>query len=357
MEQTGPALTQRQERILRAVCRDYILHGKEVASAGLVDSHGLPWSSATVRQELAVLEQLGFLERPHRKSGRIPTPAGMQQYVATLPANSPAPELARAVDRSLRDSGHHLERDLRSVSCLLAEVAGCVAVSFWGSARHGVIEDVDVVPLVGERALVVMTLDDRSTMMQPVTLDRLDDSPADLSSQFLHLQSRLRSLCRGRTLADARTELSRRQEEEETRLDRMLAQALRVGMTLCAEASLDPLTLQLAGQPLLARELAEAPEFSGVLALLEDYHRLAHVLCQLLPEPQSPSAPRADVRFGVERLPSQLTVVGCRLVPHRLAEGRATGAIALLGSRRMDYASVIPLVEYAARTLAAHSDA
>src|SRR5690606_90606 len=105
--------------------------------------------------------------------------------------------------------GRSPQRDLRSVSCLLSEVAGCVAVSFWGTSRTGIIEEIDVVPLVGSRALVVMTLRDRSTLMQPITLEAITESDADMDAELRRLRERLRALCRGRTLADARDELER----------------------------------------------------------------------------------------------------------------------------------------------------
>lgn len=350
-----PPLTERQERILSAVCRDYIVTGDEVSSGALQRTHGFRWSSATIRQELAALERLGLLHRAHCSSGRLPTTAGMRRYVAGLPkVHEPRPDLVALVDRSLGGAGDHLERSLRAASRVLSEVAGCVAVTFLGTPRGGRVAELDVVPLLEGRALVVMTLEDRSTVMQSVTLDRLAASAEDYDLELRGLLEHLRSLCRGRTLAGARAELLERQNEREARFDRVLAEALRVGLTLCAGASLDPLVLQLAGQPTLARDPPQQGRLAEVLGLLEDVHRLADVLCQLLPA----SELEASVQVGLEAgpdVPPGLTVVGCRLPSGTSSGGLSTGAVALLGSDRMDYASVIPLVEYAARTLAPHT--
>lgn len=352
---TEPKLSERQERILSALCRDYIVSGREVSSSGLQRTHGFRWSSATIRQELAALESMGFLERPHRSAGRLPTRSGMRRYVATLPTPlQPRPDLARVVDRSLRDPGRHLERDLRAASRVLSEVAGCVAVTFLGQQRTGRIADVDIVPLHEARALVVMSFEDRSTVMHPVTLDRLAAGSDDFDLEMTALLQRLRALCRGRTLCAARRELLDLQEEHEAHFDGVLAEALRVGLTLCAGASLEPLVLQVAGQPSLARQAPAIEGLSEVLELLEDVHRLADVLCQLLPDL------RVSVQVGLDALPDVpqgLTVVGCRLPHPDALGGSRTGAVALLGSPRMDYAAVIPLVEYAARTLAPHTRA
>jgi heat-inducible transcriptional repressor len=345
-------LTQRQERILGAVCRDYTVTGSPVSSGGLVKRHGFEWSSATVRQELAVLERQGLVQRSHHSSGRVPTAAGLQRYVQTLPRIAPRPEYVRAVDRGLRDAGRDPEQDLRAASFILSEVAGCVAVSFVGAQRVGTIVDIDVVPLVATRALIVVTMEHGSTLMQPVDLEQLGGEGRDFGAELRRLQERLRWLCRGRTLPAARAELLDRLREEEARFDRILAEALRVGLTVCAGASLDPLLLQVAGQPRLARsEPADGERLGDVLELLADYHRLADVLCQLLPTPGDGAVQVASVQG--------LTLVGCRLPAHhpsRDAASARTGAVALLGSRRMDYASLIPLVEYAARALATHTE-
>lgn len=360
-------LTTRQEAILGAVCRDYIVTGREVSSAGLIRTHGFEWSSATIRQELAVLEQLGLLKRAHRSAGRIPTSEGLLRYVKALPtADEPRPELVAAVDRSLRDLARP-DAGMRAAAFLLSELSGCVAVSFLGTARVGVIREIDVVPLVRDKALVALTMNDGSTVMRPVAFE---SSSAQPTSDWLRLQERLRWLCRGRTLEDARHALFELHREQEARFDRVLGEALRLGLSLCTGASLDPLWLQVAGQPSLTRELPQLDRLGEVLELLEDVHRLADVLCQLLPEPHSGAGARAQVRFGLDGLlvdasddaePAGLSLVGCRLPVRRSGEGSDeapyTGAVALLGSDRMDYAAVIPLVEYAARALAARASA
>lgn len=372
-------LTRRQEAILLAVCRDYVTTGAEVSSGGLQRTHGFPWSSATIRQELAVLERRGFVHRSHHSSGRLPTRSGMEHYVARLPDAGPvAPALAAAVDLSLGDrrlGDRAADTDrLRAASRVLSDAAGCVAVSFLGGARVGHIFEIEVVPFLGARALVVLSFDDGSTVMRPVDIQLVaptgpEADRGDIDDEHLAVQRRicekLRMLCRGRTLEAARGELLRRKGEEEARFDRTFAEALRVGLIVCAGAALDPLWLHVAGQPNLARGLSpeSADQLGDLLELLEDYRRLADVLCQLLPGPTDEDSLRARVRLGVPLSPAPegsdetlaLTVVGCRL-PLTQFDG-STGAVALLGSDRMDYASVIPLVEYAARTLARESGA
>lgn len=370
------ALSERQEQILRAVCRDFIVTGEDVASAELVRRHGFRWSSATLRQELAVLERMGLLRRAHRSAGCSPTEAGLRCYVSALPPGRVAqPELISAVDRSLQRLREDPSRGMRAAVCVLSEASGCLAVSFLGTAQDRRMQQVDVVPLGGARALVVLTLEGGATHVQPVELEPpapgvdVADADADAARS---LQERLRRLCVGQTLPDAREALLRRLQEREAQVDRLLAQALHVALSLCARSPLDPLWMQVAGQPALARRLADVDRVGDVLTLLEDDQRMAAVLDQLLPAPAGDDVPRARVHVGVRGLPglagadrgsagahvyqSQpgepgLSLVGCR-VPVA-GGGPERGAVALLGPARMDYAAMIPLVEYAARALAA----
>ncbi|MEM6290272.1 MAG: hypothetical protein AAGA54_03375 [Myxococcota bacterium] len=358
-------LTPRQQALLFAVCRDYIVTGQPSSSGRLVKAHGLQWSSATVRQEFAVLERDGFLERSHHSSARLPTRAAIERYVSSLAgATALAPALASAVDRGLQAAGNSVGAEVRAASRVLSEVAGCVAVSFVGSARGGRIQAVDVAPLVLPRALVVLGFDDGETIMRSVSMEALDDDPVVAQRQVRSLQARLRSLCMNRTLDAALEQLRALQQAQQAQIDRVLAEALRVGLIVCAGASLHPLWLQVAGQRTLALDGVAVQGTEGlgeILALLEDYQQLAEVLCQLLPEDDDASHSRAKVRVGVPLAralgpthPVRLTVVGCRLPVSQVSA--STGVVALLGSDRMDYACAIPLVEYAARSLASHGD-
>ncbi len=370
-EPEARALSDRQQMILRAVCRDFIVTGDEVASAALIRRHGFRWSSATVRQELAALERMGLLRRAHRSAGCTPTELGLRRYVGSLPmGGSPNPELVSAVDLSLQRLHEDPRQGMRAAVCVLSQVSGCLAVSFVGTAQSGLLEQVDVVPLGGSRALVVLTVEGGATHVQPVELEALPDG-ADPAVELRRLQERLRGLCVGRTLLDARETLIARLGEHEAQVDRLLAQALRVGLSLCAVSPLDPLWMQMAGQPALARGLPDPARLGDVLGLLDDDQRLAEVLDQLLPASDA-GPPRAKVYVGVRgliepgspgRAPSSssehaepgLSLVGCRVPTGRGPSegGPDRGAVALLGSARMDYAAMIPLVEYAARALAA----
>lgn len=348
-------LSPRRVRILFAVCREYIVTGRAVASSALAQAHGLECSPATIRNELAVLEEAGFVTQAHHSAGRLPTAVAIRLYVRSLGTlRPPRPEVRRAVDVSLPSRVRGPE-GMRAAVQVLSELASCVAVTFVSEDRAGVIQQVELVPVHGCRAMVALTLASAPTQLHPVRIDAKFSEGGGL----LRLQERLRGLCVGKTLGEARAELSRLHAEQEARLDHLLAESLRLGLWLCAAAALDPLWVQIAGQRLLAGQRDET--LGQVLALLDDYYGLAELLCQLLPE-QTREQPRAEVHVAAELRPSLaglgpsgpcvlagMSLVGCRVHP---AEDGRTAVVALLGSDRMDYEATIPLVEYAAGALA-----
>ncbi len=386
----------RQRQILLALCRRYVVGGRPVASGTLCRSCGLEWSPATVRNELATLEQLGLVHKPHAASGRVPTAEGWRIYVTELPRGDARPEHQRLVDVSLGETGDP-RIGLRSTARVLSEIAGCVAIGFLGETRAAVVRALELVPLAagtedGGRVLVMLGLDDGASSVRTIECDR---ALLAREGELRRVQELLRDLTLGRTLDEARERLRTLVEAQEQRVDRLVSEALRIGLMLCV-MSFDPLWMQVAGHGSLPgwaggelRRTAGAGAGAGegdsvaeILALLEDYQRLAEILCQLLPEPEA--EPRASVRvdLSVDQLgavalgapllgvfpelprPGGLTLVGCRMrwrsrpAPSTSpATGPAdpVGAFALLGSPRMDYEAVIPLVEYAARAMAART--
>ncbi len=366
-------LSPRRQRILFALCRDYIVTGRPVASANLTQH--LECSAATIRNELAALEEHGLLQQPHHSAGRLPTAAGMRLYVRSLGALPPLrAEVRRAVDVSFGEVVQGPE-GMRAAVRVLSELVGCVAVSFVGEGRRGVMRQVDLVPVQGRRALVVVGLADGATHVHPVTLDPgLAGLVGDKAgASLLRIQERLRGLCIGKTLAEARADLTRMWAEQEAHLDRLLAESLRLGLWLCSAAALDPLWVQIAGQKLLAGH--SGTTLAQILSLFDDYHSLAELLCQLLPEQVGSARAEVHVAGEVPGTPGPagpaggpgglitrdeplvlagLSLVGCRL--HSADDdGHKTTAVALLGPDHMDYEAVIPLVEYAAQALAART--
>lgn len=317
-----------------------------------------------MRGELKALDELGYLVKPHHAAGRFPTPQAMKLYVASIPRGHDAPLAARkAVDLTLETVQGDGE-GMRVAASVLSDLTGYCAIGLVGDARNPVLTKAELSPLGPDRALAMLVTADGSRSVQRLSLDEdvsrgLRDQPSEV---WETLSRRLSELLKGRTLIEAREELRARLAEREAMVDQLLARSLQVGVWLCTAALLEPLWVHVFGQ----RWLTQHPnaELDDLLGLLEDDHRLAEILCQLLPVTSSQGAeqlPRAGVRFDVPFAASSASGSGLALVGLQVADGdidslqhgqRAqTGALALLGADRMDFGVVIPLVEYAAQSL------
>lgn len=137
MNATDP-LTPRQRRVLALVVRDHVVSAQPVASGGLVRQHDLPYSSATVRHDLGLLEDLGYLSQPHTSAGRVPTVAGYRYFVEHLMLHAELPAAERdTISHQFHQAGWDLERWLQLSASVLARasgVAALVAAERWPSA-------------------------------------------------------------------------------------------------------------------------------------------------------------------------------------------------------------------------------
>src|SRR5207248_4493431 len=159
-EKQLPEIGDRQRELLRAVIREYIATAEPVASAALVRRYGLGVSSATVRNELAALEDLGLLTHPHTSSGRVPTDLGYRYFIESLmprPALGAAEELtvSHQFQQALRDTAAWLRVAASSLARLTAEAS----IVTPPAAKRSTVRHVEIVPVHERRVLLVAVLE------------------------------------------------------------------------------------------------------------------------------------------------------------------------------------------------------
>src|SRR5882762_2462736 len=148
-----PQLGERQRDLLRAVIREYIATAQPVASAALVRQYRLDVSSATVRNELAALEDLGFLTHPHTSAGRVPTDLGYRYFIESLmPRPSLHPEEQLTVSHQFQQALSNTSEWLRLAASTLARLTTEAAVVTPPVTGHATLRHVEVVPISERRA-------------------------------------------------------------------------------------------------------------------------------------------------------------------------------------------------------------
>jgi len=346
MAVNAPSLSERSRRVLATLVREHIESGEPVASQNLARRGGFRLSSATIRNILSGLEEMGYVRQPHTSSGRVPTDAGYRIYVDELlngprPVRASASVEARVMER-LGQSGD-VDSVLSEVPHMLSEASHHVAFAVTPSADSAEFHHIDFVRLDGPRVLVIVVARNTQVSHKIVELDG-DVYSADLEQAARYLNAEFS----GMSLAAVREEILRRLSEDRVLYDRLMARALRL-----ARPGFEGINQQAAvfieGASTLVDDLA-APYSSitlsalGVLVrLIEEKHRLARILTQYI------ETPGVTVVIGAEHTDPNLRQFS--LVASTYSDGRDTGTVGLIGPMRMQYPRAISMVDGAAQAV------
>lgn len=340
----------RRFEILRAIVTDYVSTQEPIGSKALVDRHQLGVSSATVRNDMAVLEAEGYIAQPHTSSGRVPTDKGYRLFVDRISEIKPLSSAERRAILSVLDSGVDLDDVLRRSVRLLAQLTRQVAVIQYPVLSTATVRHLEVVSLSPSRLLLVVITDNGRVEQRMVALgqDITDDDFAllrDMFSAALH----------GKRLEEASAAVAELANETPGEIrDPAIAIATVLIETL-VERRDDRLIL--GGTSNLARSAADFAAMSGgtdgggmdsVLEALEEQV----VVLKLLAHTQRMGA--VTVQIGEETQTENLR--GTAVVSTGYgASGTVFGGVGVLGPTRMDYpgtiASVAAVAKYVGEVL------
>ncbi|GEA80622.1 heat-inducible transcriptional repressor HrcA [Cellulomonas sp. CW35] len=330
---------ERRMDVLRAIVEDYVSTSEPVGSKALVERHALGVSSATIRNDMAALEESGFIAQPHTSAGRIPTDKGYRVFVDRLTTVKPlsGPE-KRAIGAFLEDAVDLDDVVDRSVR-LLAQLTHQVAVVQYPSLRRSALRHIELVP-VGQRHLLVVLITDTGRVEQ-----RTLEASAELDELGVaQLRATLNARVAGRRLAELRgvvDEVSQRYTDDDLAL---LRQVVGVVEETLAQESEERVVL--AGTANLARGGTDfARSLGPVLEALEEQV----VLLRLLSEMAEDTA-AVSVRIGHETQHDGL--VETSFVTSGYGdEGGSVARVGAIGPTRMDYPATMASVRAVARYL------
>lgn len=329
-ERRLPELGERQRELLRAVIREYIATAEPVASAALVRRYGLGVSSATVRSELAALEELGLLSHPHTSAGRVPTDLGYRYFIESLmprPALLPAEQVT--VSHQFQQALSNTAEWLRLAASTLAHLTAEASIVTPASAAHATLRHVEAVPINEHRVLLVAVLDGGAVLQQ--LLELRDPVTAE---HLRRLSARLTAAFSGRDARSVRALVATESGVEQSVASAVARLLEEHDAGRAQDVYYDGIQNILA-QP----EFAESDRVRDVLRLLEDRTRLAEIL------PLELGADEVHVAIGSEHRLEPLR--GFSLVFGRYGvAGDVIGYVGIVGPTRMDYARSIGAVRY-----------
>jgi len=335
-----PILTQRQAQVLQALVGAYVGLAAPVGSATLTSLLPVRLSSASVRNTLGELSELGLLEQPHRSAGRIPTELGLRVFVDQLLAPR---ELGPWEQRDLED---HLSGDgvVEAASRLLSERTRQLGFVVAPRVDGVVLRNVSFVRVSSERVLAVLVAEGGRILRR-----MLEEPGRNDQVQLDRIAATLRERVTGRTLRAVREELLAEAAALRSQADLLLERVLRVvpdGMTDAVELVLGT-QLALLGQP----EFRDPERLRALLAALEDKERLIDWVGRMVEEQGT-----QQVVFGRDLEEPRFASLAVVAAPVG-SRGAASGSVGVIGPSRMDYARVIPLVGWVSRRLTEVLDA
>lgn len=333
-----PVLDPRARLLLRSLIARYIRDGEPVGSQTLAKHAGLDVSSATIRNILAELEDVGLLSAPHTSAGRVPTAQGYRLFVDSLLQIQPLAdaELARLRTELAPGAGtHHLLGNASELVSAMTHFVGVVSVP---KRDQFAFKRLDFVALDAQRVLAVLVFADNE-IQNRILITRRSYEPAELE----RIANYLNAHYAGRPLAEARASLLEELRSAREEMELLMAQALELADQALADDAEDML---VAGQTRLigVQDLSNLDRLRELFEAFSSKREILRVLERTL------RAQGVRIFIGEETGMAPLDGVSLVTAPYG-AGGRTLGVLGVIGPTRMAYERVIPVVQAAASVL------
>jgi heat-inducible transcriptional repressor len=340
-----PSLTDLDERardIFRRIVEGYLETGEPVGSR-TISRGGIQLSPASIRNTMQDLAQLGLLDSPHTSAGRMPTHAGLRLFVdGLLEVGDVGEEERRAIEARLHAHGRSLDDALNEASSILSGLAGGAGVVV-SPARDAGVKHVEFVALGTDQALAVMVFDDGAVENRLMKLAP-GITPSALQEASNFLAARLRGRTLGETKAEMRAELDRARSE----LDSAAARLVEDGLAAWSGGEESERSLIVRGRANLLNDPAAAADLERVRRLFDDLEQKEQLI-GLLDNVRDAEGVR--IFIGAETRLFSLSGSAVIAAPYMSGRQKVLGAIGVIGPARLNYARIIPLVDYTARVL------
>jgi heat-inducible transcriptional repressor len=329
-------LDDRKLAVLRAIVQDYVSTMEPVGSKALVDRHHLDVSPATIRNDMAVLEEQGYIFQPHTSAGRIPTDKGYRLFVDRMSGIKPLTGAERRAIETFLAGAYDLDDVVLRTVRLLAQLTRQVALVQYPSLTRSSIRHIELVPVAAKRLLLVLITDTGRVEQRPVELpETTDDAAAG------QLRAVLNAYLDGKKLTDVATVVAELPERIPPDDRRNAAAVFSVILESLVERNEERVVVGGAAN------LANADFSLGLRDVLESLEEQV-VLMRLLGESVDQSS--VTVQIGAENPVEGLRTTS--LVAVGYGYGTGDGAIArlgVIGPTRMDYPTAIGAVRAVAR--------
>jgi len=338
-------LNERSREIFRQIVESYLTTGEPVGSRNLSRILPMTLSPASVRNVMSDLEQLGLVYAPHTSAGRLPTELGLRFFVDALMQIGDLTEQDRkAIEAQVAASGHgkSLEAVLTEASGLLSGLSRAAGVVLTAKSNPR-LKHVEFVQLEPERALVVLVGEDGQVE------NRVLNIPAGLpASALIEAGNYVNARVRGRTLEEVKVEIVRTMKEGQAELDQLTQKIVAAGLASWSGGESDERKLIVRGQAHLLEDLKALADLERVRLLFDDLETRREVIDLL---GRAEQAEGVRVFIGSENKLFSLSGSSTIVAPYHDASGHIVGVLGVIGPTRLNYARIVPMVDYTAKVV------
>ena len=337
-----PALDQRARDIFRSIVETYLETGEPVGSR-TVSRGGVALSPASIRNTMQDLTLAGLLAAPHTSAGRIPTHAGLRLFVdGLLEIGDIGADERREIDARLAGRGRGFDEALNEASSLLSGLAGGAGIVA-SPVRDAGVKHVEFVALGSGQALAVLVADDGTVENRLMTL-AAGVTPSTLQEASNFLNARLK----GRPLSEARQEMRGELDAARKELDAAAARLVEEGLAAWSGGGDRDRSLIVRGRANLLADPGAVEDLERVRVLFDDLEQKEQLIGLL---DGVTTAQGVRIFIGAETRLFSLSGSAVVAAPYMTGRQRVLGAIGVIGPARLNYARIIPLVDYTARVL------
>ena len=336
-------LNERSREIFRLIVESYLATGEPVGSRNLSRILPMTLSPASVRNVMSDLEQLGLVYAPHTSAGRLPTEIGLRFFVDALMQIGDLAEHDRnTIEAQVAGLGQakSVEAVLTEASGLLSGLSRAAGVVLTAKSNQR-LKHIEFVRLEPERALVVLVAEDGQIE------NRVLNIPVGLpTSALVEAANFLNARIRGRTLAELKGEIEQRLTQGQAELDELTQKIVAAGLASWSGGERDERKLIVRGQAHLLEDLKALADLERVRLLFDDLETRREVVDLL---GRAEQADGVRIFIGSENKLFSLSGSSTIVAPYHDASGQIVGVLGVIGPTRLNYARIIPMVDYTAK--------
>ncbi|PPC87677.1 MAG: heat-inducible transcriptional repressor HrcA [Hyphomicrobium sp.] len=343
--QTGlQQLNERSRTILRRIVESYLTTGEPVGSRNLSRALPIALSPASIRNVMSDLEHLGLIISPHTSAGRMPTQLGLRMFVdGLLEVGDITQEERRQIETQIAyQREKSVDQLLTEAGEMMSGLSHCAGVVL-AEKQVARLKHIEFVPLEPGKGLVVLVDEDQNVENRIIAL------PAGLPPSALHEASNyLNTHIRGLTISEARSAIEKSLKQAKAELDTLTQKVIKAGLAEWSGSSDERKSLIVRGQGNLLKDVTAAEDLERIRQLFDDFESQRDIV-QLLGA--SELADGVRIFIGSENKLFSMSGSSLVVAPFRDETRRIVGVLGVIGPTRLNYARIIPMVDYTAKLI------